>query len=154
MKRTFYIALVALTLLATGCGKDGEKTYDVPTASETKIEDTNVVRTQVITKDKKAVEITYFFDKLDESVKYNHQEWKIIFNKTSGATKTGIAAKAFYLTNNSSVNVSYNTNIVSINYPLGTGIGDAKLEQITTLSTSAVENVALIEEIVSLLSLF
>ena len=142
------MSLLALSFVATSCGKDDEKTYDVPAKSETKIEGTNVVRTQVVKEGKEAVVITYLFD---ENVKYLHQEWQIIFNTTAGATTAGLAAKARYI-DKPDIQVSYNANVVSINYPLNEGIGDAKLQEVTSLS--AVESAVQIADILGLLSLF
>jgi len=148
MKKIFFMSLLALTFVAVGCGKDGEKTYDVPAKSETKIEGKNVIRTQVVQEGKKAVEITYFFD---ENVKYDHQEWKIIFSTVAGATTAGLAAQIYYASK-PTIQVSYSANVVSIIYPLGEGTGDEELKKVTSLSE--VESAVQIADILGVLSLF
>ena len=143
------MSLLALTFVAAGCSKnkDEEKTYEVPAKSETEYVDGNVVRTQVVKEGKEAVVITYFFD---EGVKYNHQEWRVIFSTVSGATAAGVAAQIYYMAK--SVDVSYEANVVSINYSLNEGPGDKNLQAVTDLS--AVESAVQIAEILGVLSLF
>ena len=150
MKKIFFMSLLALSIVAAGCSKDKDNDevdlVPMPTKSGTTIVDKNVVYTQVV--EGKAVEITYFFD---EGVKYNHQEWKIIFSTTTGATTAGLAAKAKYLTK-PNVQVSYSVNVVNINYPLGEGLGDEQFQKVTKLEE--VEDVIQILDILGLLSLF
>ena len=149
MKKIFLISLTALCFVTTGCNKKDGTTYPVPTENKTYVDTENykVVRTQVVKDGKQAVEITYFFD---ENIKYNHQEWKVIFSTEAGANTLGIAATLYYALKQ--VNVSYDANIVSINYPFGEGLGDDKLALVNTLAE--VEGVVAIAEILEILGLF
>ena len=149
MNKLFIFIILTFTFVAAGCKKDDDQTtYPVPTKNETNIQGTKVIRTQVVTEGKKAVEITYIFN---EQVVYNHQEWKIIFSTKSGATTAGNAAKLYYYSK-PGINVSYSVNIVNINYPLGEGIGDEKLKAVQSLE--AVKDVVQVAEILNILKLF
>ena len=150
MKKIFLMSFVAICFFAAGCSKsNGEATYPVPTESKTIIDNVNhqVIRTQVVTEGKQAVEITYFFN---ENIQYNHQEWKIILSTESRAKVMGAAASVYYLLKD--VSVSNHTNCVYIHYAFGEGLGDDKLASVSSLS--AVETVVQLTEILNILKLF
>ena len=150
MKKILFISFAAFCLIVASCSKKDETTYPVPKENKTNIDTDNhkVVRTQVVKEGKQAVEITYFFD---ANMKYNHQEWKVIFSTTSGAKKMGGAATLYYALKQQ-VKVTYSANVVSINYPFGEGLGDEKLASVTSLDQ--VESVVQLTEILKIFDLF
>ncbi|MDR0872883.1 MAG: hypothetical protein LBN27_05365 [Prevotellaceae bacterium] len=145
MKKLFFLSLLALTFVATGCSKDGEKTYDVPTGNKTEIVGTSVVRTQVVNSGKEAVRVTYAFD----GTAYAGQTWEFIFSTEGGALVGYAAYSAKYYNKPDEATVTVKANVVTIKYVLGKGIGDSKLQGLTSLD--AIKSAA---EILDILGLF
>ena len=145
------VMLFIFALVATTCNKDKDKEqqFTVPTTSGTVIEGNNIIRTQVVQEGKQAAVITYYFD--DNPLKYNHQEWKIIFSTVTGATLAGTTLQAYYM-GEPTIKPSYSGNVVTINYPLGKGIGDSALEKANSLTEAQAIVTAL--EIMNIFNIF
>jgi hypothetical protein len=148
MKNLFFMSLLALMFAAAGCSKDDEN-RPMPTENGTKVdpESGKIVRTQLVNNNKEAVVITYSFNVDD--VKYQGQEWEIIFGTKAGALAAYGGYQAYYAA--SDVKVSNSANVVKITYPLGKGLGDEQLQAVNSLD--AAKNVVQVLDVLEILNL-